>query len=327
MDDFVGTNDVLSRERLRELSVRSNGPALLYLASHWGAMAFCAFALVKTAGTWWCVPFFMLQGTLINYLYAPEHECDHFTAFRSRWLNVWVGRICGFMTFFPNDYHRWSHYTHHRHTQDWDRDPELLAREHLDTPWRYLWALSGVPNIIGRGALLWNHSRGHVDEWYATDTQRAVMVRSARWHVGLYALIIASSAWMQSWWPLYLWFGPWAAMRWSYWMQGLIEHGGLSHEPLTLINTRTFRTNWFMRWVNWNMTYHTLHHTFPAVPFYRLPALQKEVEASFGHELPTTSYLQAHRQHLNMLFAGANELDICASHDADLTARGILPLR
>jgi fatty acid desaturase len=327
MLDFVGAKGVLSRERLRELSERSNGPALRHLMTHWGAMAVCAVALVETAGTWWCIPFFILQGILINFLYAPEHECDHNTAFRSRWLNVWVGRVCGFLTFFPNDYHRWSHYTHHRHTQNWDKDPEILARKRHDTPWSYLWVLSGAPNIIGRGMLLWSHSLGKVDEWYVTQAQRRQIARSARWHAGLYTLIAIHALWIGSWWPVYLWLAPWALMRWHYWMQGMLEHGGLTHEPSTLINTRTFRTNWFMHWVNWNMSYHTLHHTFTSVPFHRLPALQKEIEQIVGYELPTTSYLEAHRRHLSMLFSGATERDICARHEAELTERGILPIR
>ena len=327
MHDFVGAKKVLSRERLREMSERSDWPALRHLATHWGAMALCCFALYDTIGTWLCVPFFILQGILINFLYAPEHECDHNTAFRSRWLNVWVGRLCGFMTFFPNDYHRWSHYTHHRHTQDWQKDPEILARERHDSPWSYLWVLSGIPNIIGRGVGLWTHCSGKVDEWYITPAQRAEIVRCARWHAGIYAAIVLHAVWIGSWWPLYMWFGPWVLMRWHYWMQGVLEHGGLTHEPLTLINTRTFRTSWFMRWVNWNMSYHTLHHTFPSVPFFRLPALQKEVEASVGYQLPTTTYFEAHRRHLSMLWRGATEDDICKRHEAELTAQGILPLR
>ena len=32
------------------------------------------------------------------------------------------------------------------------------------------------------------------------------------------------------------------------------ERFGLTHEPNTLLNTRTLTTNAFMRWLNWNMT-------------------------------------------------------------------------
>ena len=58
-----------------------------------------------------------------------------------------------------------------------------------------------------------------------------------------------------------------------------------------------------------------------------ITGLAEEVETIVGYELPTTSYLEAHRRHLSMLFAGAKEADICARHEVELTERGILPLK
>ena len=74
-----------------------------------------------------------------------------------------------------------------------------------------------------------------------------------------YAVVLASAVAAQSWWPLYYWIGPFVLMRWTYVLQGGGEHFGLTHEPNTLLNTRTLTTNAFMRWLNWNMTYHTAH--------------------------------------------------------------------
>ena len=111
-----GAKNVLSKDRLKELSVRSNAPAFVHLATHVAAIGLNSYAMAWTWGTWWCVPFFMLQGVLLNFLYAAEHECDHFTAFRSRWLNILVARVTGFVIVLTNDYHRLSHYAHHRQT-------------------------------------------------------------------------------------------------------------------------------------------------------------------------------------------------------------------
>ena len=87
MQDFIGAKGIIPKERLAELSERRDGPAFLYLAGHWGAIAANGAAMHYAWGTWWCVPLFLLQGLLINFLYAPQHECDHFTAFRTRRLN------------------------------------------------------------------------------------------------------------------------------------------------------------------------------------------------------------------------------------------------
>ena len=70
MHDFVGVDGVISKERLKALSQRSDGRAALHLLSHFGAIALNTYALWYTQDSWWCVPFFMLQGVLINFLYA-----------------------------------------------------------------------------------------------------------------------------------------------------------------------------------------------------------------------------------------------------------------
>ena len=95
MDDFIGVRDVIASERIESLSRRSNTRGLAQLVSHIGALALCTWALALTWGTWWMVPFFFAQGVLINFLFACQHETNHNTAFASRWLNIWVSRLCG----------------------------------------------------------------------------------------------------------------------------------------------------------------------------------------------------------------------------------------
>ena len=324
MHDFVGVRGVIAPGRLAELSERRNAPGLLYLASHWGAIAASSTAMYFAWGTWWSVPLFMLQGVLVNFLYAPAHECDHNTAFQSRWLNVWIGRVCGFLIFSSSEHHRLSHFTHHRNTQNWDKDTEL-RRPRFNTVGVYVVHLTGFPLVWSKVTGIFRHAFVGADEWFMTPAQRRRVVRAARWHVAGYALAGASAVALTSWWPLYYWWGPFVLMRWTYVLQGLGEHTGLTHEPNTLLNTRTLKTNAFMRWVNWNMTYHTVHHTFPSVPFFRLPQLHREVEQRQGFELPSSPYLQLHWKHLQALRAGLTELDICAEHHASLIAEGKLP--
>ena len=45
--------------------------------------------------------------------------------FRTRSLNEWVGRIFGFVLFYPRTFDQVQHMAHHRYTQDWARDGEL----------------------------------------------------------------------------------------------------------------------------------------------------------------------------------------------------------
>ena len=323
MQDFIGAKGVISTERLAELSTRRNWPGLVQLAGHFGAIAATSWGLSVSWGSWWSMPLFILQGILLNYLYAPTHECDHLTAFKSRWLNIWVARLCGFVIFNPSDHHRWTHFVHHRNTQDWQKDTEL-ERPEIRSAGQYLLALSGFPLIRSKLKRIWCHAFISADEWYLTPSQQRDVKQAARWHVTGYAVALGSALVLQSWWVLVFWWGPFFLMRWSYMLQGLGEHTGLTHQPHTLWNTRTFSTNWFMRWVNWNMTYHCVHHTFPGVPFYRLPTLHREVEQQLGYALPSTSYTKLHWRQFWAFREGRTELDICTEHENQLIAVGRL---
>ena len=323
MQGFIGAKDVLSAERLAELSKRRNWPGLVQLAGHFGAIAATSWGLSVSWGSWWSLPVFILQGILLNYLYAPTHECDHLSAFKSRWLNIWVARLCGFVIFNPSDHHRWTHFVHHRNTQDWQKDTEL-ERPEIRSAGQYLLALSGFPLIRSKLKRIWCHAFISADEWYLTPSQQQDVKQAARWHVTGYAVALGSALVLQSWWVLVFWWGPFFLMRWSYMLQGLGEHTGLTHQPHTLWNTRTFSTNWFMRWVNWNMTYHCVHHTFPGVPFYRLPTLHREVEQQLGYALPSTSYTKLHWRQFWAFREGRTELDICTEHENQLIAVGRL---
>ncbi len=320
MEGFVGVRGVIAPRRLRELSRRSDARGLIQTASHLGAIAASAAALAYTWGTWWGVPFFVLLGMLINQLYAGEHECYHGTAFRSRWLNDWFGRLFGFLVVYPSDYDKWNHFAHHANTQDWEKDPELYKRKPFTSPWGYLWMFTGIPYFYGHFAAILRQATGDVPDYFLNERQRRLVVLAARWHVVGYVAILAASLAFQSWWAVMFWFGPMVATKWIYWFQGLAEHTGLSHEPNTLLNTRTFRTNAFMRWVHWNMTYHTIHHTFPAVPFFNLPRLHAEVTATYPHPLPEVGYLRCQREILGALLSGRTEHDMVADAEARYAA-------
>ena len=69
--------------------------------------------------------------------------------------------------------------------------------------------------------------------------------------------------------------------------------GYMGHEQDTLRNTRTLRGPPLVRWLVWNMSYHTAHHTFPGIPFFALPALNHEIQTRLGEVLPGAGYIGA----------------------------------
>ena len=110
-------------EALKRLYVRSDLQGALRLAVHI-ALLIGGGTLVHLAwGTWWIAPAWLPQGIFVMALFAPMHECVHYTAFRTRALNDIVAFLCGAAIGTTATYYRHFHLAHHRYTQDPARDP------------------------------------------------------------------------------------------------------------------------------------------------------------------------------------------------------------
>ena len=303
MDDFIGRGNLIPPEKLRELTRRSDWKGAVQTLSHFGAIAVTGTGLWLAWGSWWAAPWFVVHGMLLNYLFAAQHECNHYTAFRTRWVNDVVNRITAFVLLYPRSYERWFHFEHHRHTQDWERDPELMNRQPytLSSYLLYLFGVTYWSNLLAR---LWRNARGKVSGGYFTGAQRRHIVLEARWHVAGYAAVAAVSVAFESWAAVTLWLAPMLSTKVLHQVQNLSEHTGLTHELDTAHNTRTIATWPILRWMGWNMQYHTAHHTYPAVPFHRLPELHAELERRLGHAPPTAGYVEFQRRFIHALARG-----------------------
>ena len=306
MDDFIGRKNLIAPEKLCAFTERSDLKGAMQTFSHFGAIAATGTGLWLAWGSAWAVPCFVLHGMLVNYLFCAQHECNHYTAFRTRWVNDAVNRITGFVLLYPRSYERWYHFEHHRHTQDRERDPELLNRKPY-TLRSYLLYLSGASYWANLLVRLWRNARGKVSGDYLTGAQRRHVTHEARWHIAGYAAVAALSVAFESWAAVILWLAPMLATKVLHQVQNVTEHTGLAHEPDTVHNTRTIRTWPILRWMGWNMQYHTAHHTFPAVPFHRLPELHAELERQLGYAPPTLGYLAFQRRFIAALACGGPE--------------------
>ena len=151
---------------LRSLMRKSDRAGFLQLASHLLAIAASGSGLWMTWGNWLAVPFFIVHGILVNWLYAAQHELCHDTVFRNRWMNEWTGRFTGFVLLFPRDYDRWRHLCHHRHTQDPERDAELVHRSLFKGRFGPWLSLSGISLWLGAA---WHHDQARRHRTAARD--------------------------------------------------------------------------------------------------------------------------------------------------------------
>ena len=315
MQDWISARGakVVPATVLKSLSTRSDVRGLLQLGSQLAAIAVCIALVVMLATSLWVVVPFGALGILLNCLYAGQHETSHRTAFRARWLNDGVGAAIGFLSVYPARWDRYFHFAHHRHTQDPERDPELLSRGAY-TPMSYTLYILGFTYWYARAGNTISISYGRLPAYaaYLTPVQRQEVMVEARWHLVGYAAILLLSLGLQSWAAVTFWLAPMMMFKWVHNLQNTGEHTCLTHEQDTLRNTRTLRGPAVVRWLVWNMSYHTAHHTFPGIPFHNLPALNREIQNRLGEPLPGASYVGAQVHIATPLLRDGDRMEVVA---------------
>jgi fatty acid desaturase len=249
VEEVFVRRDVIDATTLRSLCVPSDAQGAVQSLAHIGAIGVTGTVLWLTRATPWAIPVFMMHGVLLNFLYAGQHELSHWTVFRTKWLNEWLGRAFGFVLFYPRTFDQIQHFAHHRFTQDWARDGELVRPRYTRTS--FLVWMSGISYWYTRWRRIVRFSAGVVTEPYLPAARHAELVREARLHLAGYVLIAAISVATRSWAAVWLWLAPMLAMKCVHQMQNTIEHLGLTHENNVLKNTRSTRTNALMRWLGW----------------------------------------------------------------------------
>ena len=283
----------ISRKELKEMMRRSDRPALARLALFLCMMAGTGTLVWMSMGTWWVIPAMFIHGVLLVHHFSLQHECCHYTAFKTRWLNDVVGNYCGFVVMIPNRFFRYEHCDHHTYTQLTGKDPELI--ELPISLRKYLGYISSIPYWRAKFSELGRHSFGRISDAegkFIPGVERKSIILEARVMLILYAALVGGSIALNWWEVFYYWLIPvflgepvMRAIR-------MTEHVGRPNVRDMKENTRTNLVTWLMRFLCWNMNYHAEHHYAASVPFHALPRLHKKLEG-FVH-VERRGYLGAH---------------------------------
>lgn len=280
VEETFSTRKLLSGAELKEFNAKSDIFGGLQMASHLALIGGLGYLHYLAMGSWWVLASGFALGVVINFLYAAQHELSHWTVFRTRYLNELFGRLVGFAMIFPRDYDLAMHQAHHRWTSNWERDGELTREPY--TLQSYSLYFIGITYWMNRVTGLVRRARGIIIEPYIGAAVEAKIIRESRLHIAGYAVIALVSLALESWAAVTFWLLPMVLTKWVHQLQNTIEHLGLSHESDILNNTRSTRTNAVMRWLCWQMPYHTAHHSYPSVPFWQLRRLNDKIEAAAG---------------------------------------------
>jgi len=269
----------LSADQRRTLTRTTNRHGLVRLASHLAVITLLASGIALRVPGW---PVLMLPlGVMLVFLFCLQHEAVHQSVFRSPWLNTATAHVCGLIVIVPAIWFRYFHLAHHRHTQAPDSDPELSSPRPATRAACLFW-LTGLPAWKAHTLAVVQHAIHGTDADFVPERARRVVRREARIALGVYMALAALSVYAQSTVLLWLWIVPVLFGQPLLRVFLLAEHAGCSHSNNMLHNTRTTLTTAPVRWLSWNMSFHTEHHVYPTVPFHRLPELHKLIRPQLG---------------------------------------------
>ncbi len=242
-----------------------------------------------------CWPLLLLPlGVLMVFLFTLLHETIHRTAFKRRIVNDVIAHVCGLILFLPPKWFRYFHFAHHRHTQDPERDPELITPAPR-TIGEYVRHISGVPLAFSLLKTLWLNATGDTTDVFVAERSRVAVMWESRMMLLSYLLVTLVSISTGSlevlviyWWLPLLLGQPFLRL---YLMA---EHGRCPFTANMFANTRTVFTNRLVCLFAWNMPFHAEHHAYPAVPFHKLPALHQLVKDQL--QVTANGYTEFHRE-------------------------------
>ncbi|WP_146345233.1 fatty acid desaturase [Phaeobacter marinintestinus] len=280
-----------------DLTERSDRAGLRHLALHLGAIALTTAGIIAQIPLW---PLLLIpQGILLVFLFTLSHECTHQTPFRTRWLNDLVGHAIAPILVLPFIWFRYFHLAHHRFTNDPRRDPELEHGPRPETRAHWLIYLSGWGYWRGMARTLWQNAFGTISAPYLPPSRHRAMRTEARVILALYALALLSLLATPI--LLILWLLPVLIAQPFLRLYLLAEHGLCPPVADMLENSRTTFTTRLIRALAWNMPYHAEHHSYPNVPFHKLPAFHAWTAShlkstSDGYTAFTTDYVRQLRR-------------------------------
>jgi acyl-lipid omega-6 desaturase (Delta-12 desaturase) len=275
----------------------------------WGIMA-----VTIQYSFWLTLPLILLSSGFLIRVFIIFHDCGHGSFFKSKKLNVMVGKACGILAFTP--YHWWtdSHRAHHQTVGNLDKRGygdvwTLTVDEYLESgPWqRFLYRLFRHPLFLicfggPMGFLVLNRfSRSKMTKkqklnLYFTNTVLFLIALGMSLLIGWQAFLLIQIPIM------YI-----AAMGGVYLFYLQHQYDDVSwcrteewnYHNMALEGSSFFKLPAVLRWFTGNIGFHHVHHLGPTIPNYNLPKCHAE-NSLFHSVKPITFFKSFHSLKLRL---------------------------
>lgn len=314
MDENIDRTARLSREEMRALMKREDGPGLLQFGVQCAAFALLsAWTMhLAAAGSPLRWPAVVATGLVLLTFFASMHEAGHGTAFASPRLNRIALWISAPLMLQAPAFFREFHFEHHRSTSDPLRDPEISGAPSILGPWHrnpllYFAQAAGQHLMVGKAMftvscvlLPFDAAMQRLHPFLRPAYRREVVRDSA-----IVTGMLVAAAWAGvSFVPGFaFWLLAWPVAHLGLGLFVLPEHTGLPTDGTQLHRTRSTTSNALVRRAMWNMSWHAEHHAFPAVPWHALPELGRRIAPDVEHR--ASGYLAFHAEALRRSLGGS----------------------
>ena len=218
----------------------------------------------------------MLILAALTYMsYTPLHEAAHGNIHGKydnlRWLNDLCGYLVAPLIAVPYASHRLEHFTHHRYTNQPDKDPDYIISGMGKGPF-------GAFNTVLK--FLWVQNTFFVSKhWQSASREERIIYCgelsvSLGWRIVFLSLVdVPGAAWVVL---LGYIMGGWFTAYWFAYRPHIPYQ-----DPVRYRNTNSLLMPTWMKPLEWfwlGQNLHSIHHLFPRVPFYRYHALHRDIE-------------------------------------------------
>jgi len=290
---------------LKGLHERSDWLGLLQTLSYLALLALTGTAAFLAAGRLPVAIVILLifvHGTVCGFMINGVHELGHGTVFRTKWLNALFVRILSFLGWINFEIFQASHARHHRYTLHPPDDLEVVLPTRLMVKHFFKQGFANPGGIVHVLKETIRVARGQMrGDWELTlfpesdPTKRRRPAHWARTLLAGHGLILVLSIYFKLWLlPVLITLTPFYG-GWLFFLCNNTQHIGLrDNVPDFRLCCRTFTLNPVVRFLYWDMNYHTEHHMYAAVPCYRLGKLhiqaRQDADASFQYSAPLPNY-------------------------------------
>lgn len=224
----------------------------------------------------------LILGAMFTHCIELQHQCLHYTAFKSRRLNRIVGFILGLPSLVSFSHYQFKHLHHHRYLGT-EMDGEFFSYQNVEQgseSFNLIFAAFDYRRIVELAKIFAKAVLGHqIDPKINSD--KANRIRHE--YLAMLALIATATAasvflgaveyifllWLL---PLVLVAEP------LHFFVELPEHFGCQKSnPSPFFNTRSITSNKFLFWFTNGNNLHVEHHLFQNAPISELPKIHEQV--------------------------------------------------